>query len=138
MQQSPVANIDTCTGSNSSNADTIGTNQSNRSIQYDENECNDKQPINYEEYELVIDNNSGLTTYPLQPKHIRFPDVPYSSELINELMIFVYTIIATAMQFLHLYRTVWWLPESNTNQTMVRTIPFTCQLLYTKLISIQK
>lgn len=26
--------------------------------------------------------------------------------------------IATAMQFLHLYRTVWWLPESNTNQTM--------------------
>lgn len=60
------------------------------------------------------------TTYPIQPKHIRFPDVPYSSEMVNELMIFAYTLIATAMQFLHLYRTVWWLPESNTNQAMVK------------------
>lgn len=60
------------------------------------------------------------TTYPTQPKHVRFPDVPYSSEIVNELMIFAYTLIATAMQFLHLYRTVWWLPESNTNQAMVK------------------
>lgn len=57
--------------------------------------------------------------YVPQPKHIRFPDVPYQSELLNELMIFTYTIIAAAMQFLHLYRTVWWLPESNTDQAMV-------------------
>lgn len=59
--------------------------------------------------------------YVPQPKHIRFPDVPYQSELLNELMIFTYTIIAAAMQFLHLYRTVWWLPESNTDQAMVST-----------------
>lgn len=57
-----------------------------------------------------------------QPKHIRFPDVPYQSELLNELMIFSYTFLAAAMQFLHLYRTVWWLPESNTDQTMVRIL----------------
>lgn len=72
------------------------------------------------EHELV-NNGNGFTSYPLQPKHIRFPDVPYSSEIVNELMIFVYTMIATAMQFLHLYRTVWWLPESNTSQTMVNS-----------------
>lgn len=58
-------------------------------------------------------------SYVPQPKHIRFPDVPYQSELLNELMIFSYTFIAAAMQFLHLYRTVWWLPESNTDQAMV-------------------
>lgn len=68
------------------------------------------------------------TTYPIQPKHIRFPDVPYSSELVNELMIFAYTLIATAMQFLHLYRTVWWLPESNTNQAMVKYSEYFWQL----------
>lgn len=70
------------------------------------------------EHELSL-NGNGFTNYPAQPKHIRFPDVPYSSELTNELMIFLYTMIATAMQFLHLYRTVWWLPDSNTSQTMV-------------------
>lgn len=63
--------------------------------------------------------NSTTTNFPSQPKHVRFPDVPYHSELLNELMMFAYTIIAAAMQFMHLYRTVWWLPESNTNQTMV-------------------
>lgn len=63
--------------------------------------------------------NSNTTNFPSQPKHVRFPDVPYHSELLNELMMFAYTIIAAAMQFMHLYRTVWWLPESNTNQTMV-------------------
>lgn len=63
--------------------------------------------------------NTNTTNFPSQPKHVRFPDVPYHSELLNELMMFAYTIIAAAMQFMHLYRTVWWLPESNTNQTMV-------------------
>lgn len=82
------------------------------------------------EHELSV-NGNGLSNYPAQPKHIRFPDVPYSSELVNELMIFLYTMFATAMQFLHLYRTVFWLPESNTNgQTMVNIeiVPANSQL----------
>lgn len=57
--------------------------------------------------------------YPTQPKHLRFPDVSFHSEVLNELVMFAYAVIATAMQFLHLYRTVWWLPESHTSQTMV-------------------
>lgn len=52
-------------------------------------------------------NVGSEASYPSQPKHLRFPDVPYSSELFNEFIIFAYTIIAAAMQFLHLYRTVW-------------------------------
>lgn len=87
-------------------------------IKYDEIQAN--------KFEHELSNGNGFTSYPMQPKHIRFPDVPYSSELVNELMIFVYTMIATAMQFLHLYRTVWWLPESNTNQTMVSIVCLLC------------
>lgn len=122
--------------SNSTSNYTDGTNIMTKSlIQYDSNGSADAltkhghhSAINYDElqthtgkydHELSsVNNGNGFTNYPLQPKHTRFPDVPYSSELVNELMIFLYTMIATAMQFLHLYRTVWWLPESNTSQTM--------------------
>lgn len=56
---------------------------------------------------------------PPPPKHIPFPDVPQSSEMLNELLMFGYTSLATSLQFLHLYRTVWWLPESHTKYAMV-------------------
>lgn len=99
--------------SNGSHTD-LATHKGQTAIKYDEQQSN--------KFEHELSNGNGFTSYPLQPKHIRFPDVPYSSELVNELMIFIYTIIATAMQFLHLYRTVWWIPESNTNQTMVNCL----------------
>lgn len=94
-------------------AATVSSAAATSNIKYDELQVHG----NKYEHELAV--NGNLPTCLPQPKHIRFPDVPYSSELVNELMIFMYTMIATAMQFLHLYRTVWWLPESNTSQTMV-------------------
>lgn len=63
-------------------------------------------------------STEGLSAPP-PPKHIPFPEVPQSSELINELLMFGYTVLATSLQFLHLYRTVWWLPESHTRYAMV-------------------
>lgn len=63
-------------------------------------------------------NSSNTSAYPTQPKHLRFPD-GWNSEVLNELIMFAFAVIATAMQFLHLYRTVWWLPESHTSQSMV-------------------
>lgn len=63
-----------------------------------------------------LSNGSGC---PTQPKHLRFPDASLQSELLNELIMFAFAVLATAMQFLHLYRTVWWLPESHTSQSMV-------------------
>lgn len=124
-----------CAGSNSSQNDlntdmiTVDTNASRLvnmdeastqhvTVETDSNEETQSDMEKRSECDWNISN--GFTAYPLQPKHIRFPDVPFNSELLNELMIFVYTTIGAAMQFLHLYRTVWWLPESNTNQTMVR------------------
>ncbi|XP_055630919.1 transmembrane protein 39A-B [Toxorhynchites rutilus septentrionalis] len=52
------------------------------------------------------------------PKHVPFPNVEHNSELLNEFLIFGFTIIASATQFLHLYRTVWWLPNSYTRQAV--------------------
>ncbi|XP_049872510.1 transmembrane protein 39A [Pectinophora gossypiella] len=54
----------------------------------------------------------------LAPKHIPFPYIPQDGELLFEAMTFVFTLVASGLQFLNLYRTVWWLPHSHTNQAM--------------------
>lgn len=53
------------------------------------------------------------------PKHIPFPDYPGSSEILNELLMFLFTTCAAAMQFINIYRTNWWLPQSQMTNTMV-------------------
>ncbi|CAH2084490.1 unnamed protein product [Euphydryas editha] len=55
---------------------------------------------------------------PLPPKHIPFPYIPQDGELLFEIMNFVFTLVATGLQFLNLYRTMWWLPHSYTTQAM--------------------
>lgn len=60
-----------------------------------------------------------LNSAPAPPKHIPFPDIPQNSELLNEFLMFAYTALAASMQFLHLYRSVWWLPESHSKHAMV-------------------
>lgn len=81
---------------------------------------NNVSDMHQDQQSMQTNGQGNESSYPSQPKHLRFPDVPYNSELFNELILFAYTTVAAAMQFLHLYRTVWWLPESNTSQSMVR------------------
>ncbi|XP_060801363.1 transmembrane protein 39A isoform X2 [Amyelois transitella] len=59
-----------------------------------------------------------LADGPMPPKHIPFPFIPHDGPLLFETMTFVFTLIATGLQFLNLYRTAWWLPHSHTNQAM--------------------
>lgn len=108
--------VDLINNSGSKSYDGNGTTCTNSNVSNNTLNTDDRQQLSTLQ---VTNNNMSTASYPPQPKHIRFPDVPYNSELLNELMMFAYTIIAAAMQFLHLYRTVWWLPESNTSQTMV-------------------
>lgn len=116
INSSSMCSVRANTGNVSSATTAMATcNDLNHNNSLSANSSSDDQQV-----QLV---NSNTTNFPSQPKHVRFPDVPYHSELLNELMMFAYTIIAAAMQFMHLYRTVWWLPESNTNQTMVRMYP---------------
>lgn len=73
-------------------------------------------PPQFEQFQNCED---GLPSIPPLPKHINFPDVPHN-EFFNEFFIFAFTIISVLTQFMHLYRTVWWLPDSYTHQTIVR------------------
>ncbi|XP_055691711.1 transmembrane protein 39A [Lutzomyia longipalpis] len=57
-------------------------------------------------------------TYAALPKHAPFPDVSHFPEFINELIMFIFVTIAAFSQFLHLYRTGWWLEESHVYETM--------------------
>ncbi|ENN72663.1 hypothetical protein HUJ04_006712 [Dendroctonus ponderosae] len=55
---------------------------------------------------------------PSLPKHFPFPISSNSSDLIFDVILVLYAIVAAALQFLYLYRSVWWLPNSYTQSTM--------------------
>lgn len=59
-----------------------------------------------------------LADGPIAPKHIPFPYIPQDGAFLFEAMTFIFTLVATGLQFLNLYRTAWWLPHSYTNQAM--------------------
>lgn len=56
---------------------------------------------------------------PAAPKHFPFPNTPVDDDLFFESLMFVFTLVAGGLQFVHLYRTVWWLPHSYTRQALV-------------------
>uniref|UniRef100_T1GP26 Uncharacterized protein n=1 Tax=Megaselia scalaris TaxID=36166 RepID=T1GP26_MEGSC len=51
-------------------------------------------------------NNIGLT-----PTHIPFPDYGTSQDIFNEVFISVFALFCAFLQFLHIYKTIFWLPE---------------------------
>ncbi|KAK4883469.1 hypothetical protein RN001_006788 [Aquatica leii] len=55
---------------------------------------------------------------PPSPKHFPFPITPMDSDLVFELIMFIYTTLAAGLQFLQLYRSVWWLPHSYNNNSV--------------------
>lgn len=56
---------------------------------------------------------------PAGPKHFPFPNTPIENDCFFEGLMCIYTVFAAGLQFLHLYRSVWWLPHSYTNHAMV-------------------
>lgn len=54
----------------------------------------------------------------IAPKHIQLPRLPPESELMFEAQTLLLFIICSATQYLNLYRTVWWLPQSHINTFM--------------------
>ncbi|XP_075227233.1 transmembrane protein 39A isoform X2 [Lycorma delicatula] len=59
-------------------------------------------------------SDSGM----ISPKHIPVPTLPHDSSMVFEVIMFVYTVMATVLQFVHLYRSVWWLSQSYTRYTI--------------------
>jgi hypothetical protein len=52
------------------------------------------------------------------PQAVPIPDIPHDSAVTFEVIMFLYTGAALALQYLNLYRSVWWLPHSYTSQAM--------------------
>jgi len=52
------------------------------------------------------------------PQAVPIPDIPHDSSLTFEIIMFVYVTAALGLQYLNLYRSVWWLPHSYSNQAM--------------------
>ncbi|XP_005090602.1 transmembrane protein 39A isoform X2 [Aplysia californica] len=63
------------------------------------------------------DDSSGnvvpLASMVVLPKHSYLPDIPMDSNLYFECMLFVFGIIMMCLQYINLYKTVWWLPQSH-------------------------
>lgn len=53
------------------------------------------------------------------PKHMSIPDIPRISELGFETLMLVFSLMSLALQYLNIYRTVFWLPHSHTKYAMV-------------------
>ena len=52
------------------------------------------------------------------PQAVPIPDIPHDSSFTFEVIIFFYTAASLGLQYLNLYRTVWWLPHSYTSQAL--------------------
>lgn len=52
------------------------------------------------------------------PKHMTIPDIPRISEIGFETMMLVFSLMSLALQYLNIYRTVFWLPHSHTKYAM--------------------
>uniref|UniRef100_A0AAV2LMQ1 Transmembrane protein 39A n=1 Tax=Knipowitschia caucasica TaxID=637954 RepID=A0AAV2LMQ1_KNICA len=55
---------------------------------------------------------SALIT-PEPVRHSRIPDLPLDSSLLFEFLLFLYLLVALFVQYINIYRTVWWYPYSH-------------------------
>lgn len=76
-------------------------------------------PFFYDDFRNEFENVDSLPAMCLQPKHAHIPEIPVDSNLLFETMVFVFCTIALGMQYINLYKTVWWLPHSNANYALV-------------------
>ncbi|XP_070568235.1 transmembrane protein 39A-like isoform X1 [Ptychodera flava] len=51
-------------------------------------------------------------------KHQEIPDLPTDHNLFFELIMFFYLVMALLLQYINIYRTVWWLPHSPANAAL--------------------
>lgn len=65
---------------------------------------------------------SALIT-PEPVRHSRIPELPLDSSLLFEFLLFLYLLVALFVQYINIYRTVWWYPYSHpaASTSLVRT-----------------
>jgi len=54
----------------------------------------------------------GVKDEVLSSQPVPLPHIPHDSQTIFEVLIFIYTVVAMGLQYINLYRSVWWLQHS--------------------------
>ena len=67
-------------------------------------------------------NMVPLATMAVLPKHAHIPDIPRDTNVSFEVMMYVFGFIVMCLQYINLYKTVWWLPHSHANYALVSFI----------------
>ena len=65
------------------------------------------------------DGVNPLATLIVQPKHAPIPEIAPDHTVVFEGMVFLFSVSALCLQYINLYKTVWWLPHSNANYALV-------------------
>lgn len=64
-------------------------------------------------------NMVPLAQMAVLPKHCHLPEIPSDPNMSFEAMLYFFGVIAMGLQYINLYRTVWWLPHSHANYALV-------------------
>lgn len=79
-----------------------------------------------------ISSSMGLSAPPLSAlitpepvRHSRIPELPLDGSLLFEFLLFLYLLVALFVQYINIYRTVWWYPYSHpaASTSLVRKPP---------------
>ncbi|XP_030756361.1 transmembrane protein 39A-A isoform X2 [Sitophilus oryzae] len=54
---------------------------------------------------------------PILPKHFPFPNISVESDALFDFLMFFFAVVSMILQFLNMYKAVWWLPQSYTQNT---------------------
>lgn len=65
---------------------------------------------------------SGATPGIVAPRHVQLPDIPIDNNVLFELLVFIYSALVLGLQYINLYKTVWWLPHSSAHYGLVSCI----------------
>ncbi|XP_048769380.1 transmembrane protein 39A-like isoform X1 [Ostrea edulis] len=74
------------------------------------------------------------------PKHCHLPEIPSDPNMSFEAMLYFFGVIAMGLQYINLYRTVWWLPHSHANYALnfylidVYLVLFLCVLMSRRIV----
>jgi hypothetical protein len=61
----------------------------------------------------------GVSVTPYIPKHAHLPDIGLDNNVLFEAMVFIFSAMVLGLQYINLYKTVWWLPHSSANYALV-------------------
>jgi len=62
----------------------------------------------------------GAASVIVSPRHVHLPDIPLDNSVFFELLVFFYSAMVLGLQYVNLYKTVWWLPHSSASYAVVR------------------